>query len=924
MEDKSDYSDESIAPYKQIADTLFTYLHNVIYKPSEAFLDIESLPEAFAEFGRGLQYLAKIVGETRDFAKELAEGNLNCQPPSPTNEIASPLKMLHSSLRHLTWQTQQVAKGDYNQRVNFMGDFSAAFNNMIEQLEQRWKINIGERTRLEMYVHLMLLNCSNPILLFDSQGKLAYASDSYFKYFNTFNMNEIIGTQINDLFAHIVPEQSLKEIEDLFLKAISEEQMFKKEQEFNFKDSESQRHFEIQMTPMFDGEKKLMGTVLFFFDITESIRARLEAEQARELAEQSSRSKSNFLAKMSHEIRTPMNAILGMAELALREDVTPTAEEHIHTIKQAGANLLSIINDILDFSKIEAGKLEIVPMEYSFSTLINDVINIIKTRILETRLRFIVNIDCNIPNELFGDVIRIRQILLNLLSNAVKYTEKGFVLFAVTGSEAEDDTASLTIEITDSGKGLKPEALEKLFGEFTRFDAESNKNIEGTGLGLAICHSLVTAMGGTIEVKSEYGKGSSFIVTLPQKVRLSQKIAIVNNPGQKNILIFERRDIYANSIIYTMENLGLNYKLVSNEMDFFNCLVSNTYSFVFLAAALYDNIKKILLSLKTEAKFAVIVEFGEAITIRNMSTLTTPLYCLPVANFLNGIVDSYGGSHNKGMTKFIAPDAKIMVVDDVSTNLEVAKGLLLPYKMQVQLCKSGMEAIEEARSTRYDLVLMDVMMPEMDGIETVSHIRALDDERSNCKNLPIIALTADAVVGTKEMLLKNGFDDFLTKPIDITDLNTVLEKWIPNIKQKNPDEEDNKKTTTSGNNENEEIVIGKLNIKRGIALTGGKVETYSKMLSIFYKDGVSIAGKIRTCLETNNIQLFVIHVHGIKSASALIGAEWLSEAAQALESAGKREDWDFIQTKSSEFLEDLETLLENINNFLSVNTPQKV
>jgi len=373
-------------------------------------------------------------------------------------------------------------------------------------------------------------------------------------------------------------------------------------------------------------------------------------------ANKASKAKTKFLAKMSHEIRTPMNAIIGMAELALRENMPSTVKEYILTVKQAGSNLLSIINDILDFSKIESGKLEVVPSNYLFSSLINDVVSIIKMRIRDSGLRFDINIDNNIPNSLFGDETRIRQVLLNVLNNAVKYTKKGFISLSASG-EIKEGTVLLTIKIADSGIGIKPEYLKKLFDEFVQVD----KGFEGTGLGLAITKNLLTAMGGDISVQSEYGKGSTFTVKLPQKISSDE---------------------------------------------------------------LFDSIK------------------NDNLTI-----------------------------------KFNAPNAKVLVVDDIDANLKVVKGLMQPYKMQVDLCTSGAEAIEMIKANSYDIVFMDHMMPEMDGVEATKLIRETHT------NLPIIALTANAVSGVREMFLANGFNDFLSKPIDIIKLNSILEKWLPKEKQ---------------------------------------------------------------------------------------------------------------------------------------------
>ncbi|MCL2834524.1 MAG: PAS domain-containing protein, partial [Treponema sp.] len=290
-------------PLKPVADILFTYLHDLIYKPAAASLDISELPEEFTIFGKGLQYFGNMISETRELAGELAAGNLNCQLPLPTNEIASPLKTLHASLKHLTWQTQQVAKGDYNQQVSFMGDFSLAFNNMVEQLSQKQKMILGEKSRLEMYVNLILVNCPNPILLFDNNGRVMYVSDSFFRYCKKFSKEEIPGRYIDELFEPYASQKALEEIRKLYKNAIDNEILFETEQEINFENAESGCQFKIQITPMLDAENKSAGIIMFLNDMTESILARQNAEHARDMAEQSSRLKSNFLARMSHEIR---------------------------------------------------------------------------------------------------------------------------------------------------------------------------------------------------------------------------------------------------------------------------------------------------------------------------------------------------------------------------------------------------------------------------------------------------------------------------------------------------------------------------------------------------------------------------------------------------------------------------------------------
>ena len=632
-----------------------------------------------------------------------------------------------------------------------------------------------------------------------------------------------------------------------------------------------------------------------------------ELENTVRKLESANRAKNEFLAKISHEIRTPMNAIVGMSELVLRENIPLAAHEDVIAIKQASANLLSIINDILDLSKIESGKLEIISDRYSVLSIINDVINIIRIRLMDKPILFVSNVDSNLPNNLIGDEIRIRQVMLNLLSNAAKYTKEGFISLAINCETIDEHSVMMKIEVSDSGIGIKKNDIPNLFGEFFQADAIRNKGIEGIGLGLSITKNLCKAMGGDITVESEYEKGSVFKVSLPQEVYSFEKFAVVENPETKNILIYETRKIYAESIVRSIKNLGMNCRLVTNQSNFFEELSNNTYNFIFLPVIIYEVTKSIIEKLSINSKIILLAEHNK-LESSDAKTFHMPLHSLSIANIINGITDdsSYSDNNKDKYVRFTAPAAKILIVDDINTNLKVAEGLMAPYKMQIDLCESGKKAIELVKSNSYDIVFMDHMMPEMNGIEATHAIREFDSPK--CKNVPIIALTANAVSGMKEMFLSNGFNDFISKPIEMKILNEILEKWISKDKKEKYIVMPKEKST-----EEQLYEIEGINVKYGVLMAGESINNYFKILTVFYSDGKNMIAEIKECFR-NDLKLYTTHVHALKSALTSIGASSLAEYARSLEQAGKEENLAYIKNNNDTFLEKLVILLGNIKS----------
>ncbi|GHV03824.1 hypothetical protein AGMMS50229_03840 [Campylobacterota bacterium] len=649
---------------------------------------------------------------------------------------------------------------------------------------------------------------------------------------------------------------------------------------------------------------------------------RIAAEKMR--SDEESRSKSSFLARMSHDIRTPMNAVIGMSELALREENPPKTVELISGIKSAGQSLLTIINDILDFSKIESGKLDIVSREYLFASVINDCINIIQSRLADNAaVTLLTRIDAKLPTSFVGDEARLRQVLLNLLSNAAKYTQKGFITFGVRSEAIEGERLLVHFEVADTGVGIKADDIDKLFGDFSRVDEETNRSVQGTGLGLAIARNLCRLMGGDIQVDSVYGNGSVFTASIPQEIRNSTPFAAVKVPETKMVAIYETESSYSGALSYSVESLGVACRVAARLGELSEILrkkPSMAHLFVLVRQPLFENARVLIeQSGVGEGVTLTLLVQGEYISQECGRTIIMPINPLSIARLLNGEIGATVSAERKDtIVRFIAPSARVLIVDDVPTNLVVAEGLMSPYHMVINTCASGKEAIALATEHKYDIIFMDHMMPEMDGIEATAAIRALKGDISQTtyyRSVPIVALTANAISGMKEMFLQKGFSDYLAKPIEMSKLDEIISKWIPKEKRLRSDEVAPTPVKPAGSYD-QLVKIG-VDTKRGIEMTGGSETGYEKILRSFSKDALERLSLFDHTPTTDELPLFAVNAHALKSAAATIGANALSELAAKLETAGKAGDMQAINRTITQFHNDLAKLSKTIADMLT-------
>ncbi len=548
------------------------------------------------------------------------------------------------------------------------------------------------------------------------------------------------------------------------------------------------------------------------------IQAKKEADVARHEALAANEAKGKFLAHMSHEIRTPINAVLGMDEMILRESKEQNIKEYAMDIYTAGQTLLSLINDILDFSKIDSGKMEIVPVEYDISSLIHDLINMTIQRAKDKNIKLEVEVDHEIPSRLFGDDVRIRQILTNILTNAVKYTQEGIVWLRVK-SHKTDETVILRFEVEDTGIGIKEEDLPKLSAEFERIEENRNRNIEGSGLGMSITIQLLELLGSRLQVESIYGKGSKFYFELEQKI----------------------------------------------------------------------------------------------------------IDPIPIGDF-ESRVHQIAQDYNYN-TKFYAPDAKILIVDDNIVNLKVLRNLLKETKIQVTEAKRGIECLELVQKNHYDLIFLDHMMPEMDGVETLHHMKTLSNYP--CENTPVVVLTANAVSGAKEKYLSEGFDDFLSKPIVPEKLENMIKKILP---RELLEEAINNPKQVETKTDISDLFLEELPQIDGLDWNYAWLHLPDRNLleytiKEFYAQIESAADNLERAYEqitkVEQLDSYRIQVHAMKSLAATIGIIPLTGIAKVLEYAAKDNKIDIIMSMTTTFLEEWRSYHKKLQGVFDIGTVSK-
>jgi two-component system sensor histidine kinase/response regulator len=772
----------------------------------------------------------------------------------------------------------------------------AVFKDITEQKRAE-----REKKRQEATLSSLINSISDLIFYKDGDGRYIGCNSAYAALVGR-PREEIIGRTCHDLF----PPELAQAMDERDARCHS--QLAEQSSEFWCTYPDGTRvMFDTRVSPLWDEDGKARGLLGISRNITERKRSEEDIRRAKELAEDATRMKSDFLANMSHEIRTPLNAIIGLSHLVLKTDLTARQRDYIGKVQTSGQHLLGVINDILDFSKVEAGKLDLEDADFELEKLLDNTSNLISEKAHAKGLELVFDVAPDVPHNLIGDSLRLGQILLNYANNAVKFTEKGEIVIAVRASERTDKDVLLHFRVEDTGIGLTPEQMQRLFKSFSQADTSTTRRFGGTGLGLAISKKLAELMGGEVGVESDYGKGSTFWFSARLGIGEAKTRELVPNPDLRGrrALVVDDND-HARAVIADMLE---SMTFVASQVASGNAAVEevrraadsgNPYDVVYLDWRMpgmdgMETARRIRsLGLDTTPMFLMVTAYGreevlkEAQTVGIQNVLVKPVSPSILFDTTMGVL---GRRSPVAETEEREPassenrvaelrGARILLVEDNDINQQVARELLEDAGLVVEVADNGQIALDKVQSGQWDLVFMDMHMPVMDGVTATERIRAMP----GFERLPIVAMTANAMEQDRRKCLDSGMNDFLIKPIDPEDMWSILLRWVrPRAKPQlvavpaRPEQPVADTGLPQG--------IDGLDTALGLSRMMGKKPLYLAMLRRYAASQQDVMGDIRRAIATGDYTTAERLAHTAKAVSGNVGAVRVQERAAQLEMA---------------------------------------
>ena len=648
-------------------------------------------------------------------------------------------------------------------------------------------------------------------------------------------------------------------------------------------------------------------------------------EEHIEEIESVNKSAGDFLANVSHEIRTPINAVIGLSGVILDKSLPGIIRDDMLSISDAGKRVAQQVSDILDYSEIEGGKLVINAEDYMMSSLLNDLVMELR-HYQKAGVEVVIDVDPDIPLTMNTDASKLKKILWHLIVNGIKYTKEGGVYVRINIKEHPNGT-NLCVEVSDTGVGMSEDELSRAFERFYQTDSSRTRSSNGLGLGLSIVAGFVQALGGFITVESEKNVGTTVKLSIPQKVIDPGACMSVSDPDELRIggfLCFEKyphpnvRHYYDNLVKNIVRGLGVTMNRVDNVADLKKLVAQMSLTHLFVGEKEYVDNRAYIDELAKTVRVEVVA--GGCIRISEGSKahlMPKPFYCFPVVSALR--LTSEDDGDNEG--RMVLDGVRGLVVDDEPMNLIVATGILKGYGMEIETADSGVESIKMFAENDYDIIFMDHMMPGMDGVEAMKRLKF--DAARDRRDVSIVALTANTISSAREMFAREGFDGFISKPIEITELERVLKKVLPKNLVSFTFEESQKEDISDAFVEGDAIVhtsplkeVG-IDTAKGLTYCQHDESFYTELLQQFVRESEEKKANLTECYKKEDAKNYAIYVHALKSTAKMIGAIELSDEAKTLEEASKAGKFDVVKASHDGMMERYDLIVKKISEVCS-------